>query len=907
MKRTLALALGLLAAGVGCAPRDDAPPPVRALRKQQRRATIALPLWDTDVAEEVVTDAASYQNKTVVISRAYLDPRREVVVGEKRVIFPLRGGGFVLMPVERVPAWLRGWTGAPLRFRARIHPPRAGESIPAGGPMLTGREVSFAHPLELAFVRIDRKKDGAWLIAYVENFGGDAASATVDLRFGSRHGRAEVPKLAAGHFAKVTLKLSDEPSPSAADLPPQARRLSVTFEDGSAVAVDVGRWLDEPTRPLLDWGYRVPRDANAVLALSVDAPEAALERFAALELLSYLEQSTDASIAPREPTSKEPLAKQPVLVVGTPRHNPAAARLVRQAGLAARLGALGPEGYVLKTLTDEGRPTLLVTATTARGVMHGVYGVLGHYGVQFSMMGARLPTWGKFQLIKLDEARGPQFATRRLIARGSHPASTSLWRHRQWIAMVDVAAKNRYNEVVIPLDGLEDTFTYRPGRSRRAVFPFAGGPYSCLAEAYLGHQHGLAILADYARRRGLDVGFARQGSEGKPLRVAAPSCLGAAVPPGKVGQAIEVLDDPGDVLGLPRLEEAAAAAAALVRSRHPVLSVPYSSGARARASFLGKLAWDKALTPAAYYQSWARTLLDGDAADQLAKAAQAVDKVDGDIVAMAPRPLGRGPAVVVPVQAGDLACNWTALSARAKAPAVAAARKSLQAQSRKLREVAEELRPVHWSVREALGSMAPPWEDPLFEAVSATQRAARISRGFYMLRGLLGGLASAQESALAYYAALADPGGALPRLQVAYSKCSAARRALRRVAGSHRDAPFGPVLDRLSRRLGQQEALLRAWLGPVADASPAARLNILGSDAVVHLFHKDGERIFAAYTLAGSQVVEFPLRAETARLIHRGRPATTLRAEGGAFIIPLDTVPTYIISRDALTPGRPLP
>ena len=102
-----------------------------------------------------------------------------------------------------------------------------------------------------------------------------------------------------------------------------------------------------------------------------------------------------------------------------------------------------------------------------------------------------------------------------------------------------------------------------------------------------------------------------------------------------------------------------------------------------------------------------------------------------------------------------------------------------------------------------------------------------------------------------------------------------------------------------------QQARLAAWLGPLAGATPVARLRVQGSDAVVHLFRKDRTDIYAAYKLAGEEVVQLRLRASTARVLRRGQPPKTARAEGGVFLVSLDTVPTFISARRAAWAGQP--
>lgn len=904
VKPTAVLVAALLS-GLSCQLRPDAPPGVRSLRHQRRRATIVLPTWNVDVAEEVASDAARYAGKALVIQHAYLDPTRSVRIANGAATFPLRGGGVATIQADALPAWLKGWTAAPLLIHARLHPPRPSVAGAADGPLLAARSIDFAHPLELAFVAVERAKDGAWATAHIENYRGEPASATFDLRFGKQRATAAVGPVPPGKAVQQRLQLYAGEEPDWRDWPPDTRRLTLRFADGATVDVDLGQWLDDPGEPLLDWGYQFTPPATALLCLSADRPDAELERFAALELRSYLQQFTDANIGPREPDAAEPLPPGiPLLVVGTAAQNPVAAALVLSARLEGRLKTLGAEGYLLRRLSHQGRPALLVTANSPRGIMHGAYGLLEHYGMRFTMQGARLPARGTLRLVDVDEARTPLFAQRRLVATGRPPLGTSRWSQYRWLTLFDLAAKNRYNQVVFPLDGLDATFDYAQGESRSAVFPFDVGPHTCLAEAYLAHQRGLCVLAAYAHRRGLDVTFARRDAKGVLHSVAPPGCLGP-VAAGTTGERIDVLEDPGDRFAMPRVDEAAEAGARLLRQKATELSVPYSRGSTSRASFLAKLAWDASLTPKAYWRSWAATLAKGDAVDDLANAMLAVDKLDSDLLAALPEPLGLGPALAAPLEEADLACDWAALKARATQPAMLKQNEALKKQVRQLRDVARRLEPIQKTVQAALRSVAPPWEDPLFESATATSRAHRIVSAFYRFRGLVGGLASAQEGALGTHAALAEPAQALPRLLMAAGKVETAQRLVSQTAERMRGTSYEAVFDPLVGALAEQQTRLAAWLGPLDGATPVARLRVQGSDAVVHLFRKDRTDIYAAYKLAGEEVVQLRLRATSARVIQRGQAPKTVRAEGGAFLVSLNTVPTFIIARRAAWPGQP--
>ncbi|NQT88923.1 hypothetical protein HQ560_19300, partial [bacterium] len=883
--KKLNLALGLALCAAGCAPKQDAPRDIRALRRQQKKSTIVLPVWTLDVAEEIATSPDDYTGRLLVIDRAYLDPAQDVLLQKGIARFALRGGGMLVMPTERVPSWLRHWTGAPIQFRASIHPPRQNpDEGGSPGPVLRGESVDLAHPLELTDVSVERTGDDVWLTLAVENHRAEPGAARLRVQFGGIRKTFRVGPVQPGKTKTERMLLFGAPEPRWREFRPARRRLTVDFPDGTGYTLDLGNWLDDPVEALTNLGYSFTPPGTALLLLSKAGPEGDLERFAALELRSYLDMITDANVEPIEPDVAELAPELPLLLVGTAANNPRVARLIEAAGLADRIRDTGPEGYLLKTLDHEGRAVLLVTSQTARGVVHGVYGLIEHFGVRISFYGTRMPKKRPFKLPTLDVVEKPVFAVRRVVATGPTPTWTARWSQWQWISMIDQAAKNRFNQVVMPLDGLEATFTFEPGASRFATFPYEVGAYTCVAEARHAHGHGLAVLADYARQRGVDLLFARRSPEG-PLVFASPPRGIQAGPARLVGTPVQALAHPADFLGLVRIRSAATQAAELLAAKSTVLSLPYRRGARSRLSFFAKFAWDTTLTPEQQARAWADTLTRGKDAERMAKAVLELDVLSDDVLVHAPRPFGQGPPLAFPVLEADLACDWPALKARA----IQASLSPLAEQSAKLRDHRTQLEPIQNGIRDALGSQAPPWKDPLFEAVSTTRRADRIAQGLFQFRALLGALASVQEGALSYQAALAKPEDALPKFKVAAERYATAGRVFHWLVSKVGDSDLRPTYADLAGRCDGQADRLTRWLGPAAEAEPEIKLGVQGTDAIVHRFRTKRKDIYAAYLPQGRKVVSLRLPTEEVRVIRIGQPPKTVRAEGGTFLFDLDT------------------
>jgi hypothetical protein len=748
-------------------------------------------------------------------------------------------------------------------------------------------------------VSVERKGNDVWLAMAVENYRSEPDTARLQVRFGGVRKAFRVGPVRPGETKALRMRLFGRPEPRWREFRPALRSLTIDFSDGTGYTLDLGKWLDDPVEVLANLGYSFTPPGTALLLLSEAGPEGDLERFAGLELRSYLDMITDANVEPIEPDAEEMVPGQPLLVVGTAARNPMAARLIRSAGLADRIQGAGTEGYLLRSLQHEGREVLLVTSESARGVVHGVYGLLEHFGVRNSFYGTRLPKKQPFRIPVLDEVRSPAFAVRQVVASGPTPDWTARWSQWQWLSMIDLAAKNRFDRAVMPLDGLGATFVFEPGASRFALFPYEVGHYACIAEARHAHRDGLAVLADYARQRGVDLFFARRTPKGGLVFASPPRGVQAPTPQG-VGSPVRVLTHPGDFLGLVRLRSAAVHAAELLAARSPTLSLPYRQGARSRLSFFADFAWDTTLTPERQARAWAETLAHGKDVESVARAVLALDKLSDDVLAQAPHPFGQGPKLVFPVLEGDLACDWAALKARATQQNFA----PLADQSRGLRQQRTRLEPVHNAIRDALGAKAPPWEDPLFEAVSATRRADRIAQGLFRFRALLGAMADVQEGALSYQAALAQPADSLPKLKVAAERYAVAGRVFHWLVVKVGDSDLRPTYAGLAERCDEQADRLTRWLGPAAEAEPEVKLGVQGSDAIVHRFRTKRKDIYAAFLLEGHKVVPLRLPTEEVRVFRIGQAPKTVRADGGAFLFDLGTVPTYIVARRAPWPGR---
>ncbi|HEY8458530.1 MAG TPA: alpha-glucuronidase family glycosyl hydrolase [Actinopolymorphaceae bacterium] len=131
-----------------------------------------------------------------------------------------------------------------------------------------------------------------------------------------------------------------------------------TPEDGYAL------WLRYPKvgRPDLLSAYR-----RAITHVVTPPSASPVERSAASELVRGL-----SGLLGREVSTEPHPRGHGALILGTPESSP----LVAEHVAIAELRALGPEGYILRRRTVDGRDTVLVASEGARGVLYGAFGLL---------------------------------------------------------------------------------------------------------------------------------------------------------------------------------------------------------------------------------------------------------------------------------------------------------------------------------------------------------------------------------------------------------------------------------------------------------------------------------------------------------------------------------------------------
>ncbi len=120
--------------------------------------------------------------------------------------------------------------------------------------------------------------------------------------------------------------------------------------------------------------------------------------------------------------------------------------LVTEATLGARLGALKPQEYWLKTATVSKKPVLLVAGGDDTAVLYAAYRLAENLGVRFYLHGDVVPdAQTKLELPTLDEKAAPLFALRGIQPFHDFPEGPDWWNRDDYLAILSQLPKLRMN------------------------------------------------------------------------------------------------------------------------------------------------------------------------------------------------------------------------------------------------------------------------------------------------------------------------------------------------------------------------------------------------------------------------------------------------------------------------------
>ena len=170
----------------------------------------------------------------------------------------------------------------------------------------------------------------------------------------------------------------------------------------------------------------------------------AMEQYAAAELQRYLYQLSRTLLQIKAETAGRPATR----LGRWASANQFPARAIGGAGqLKVSEKDPGPQGYVLKRLSVDGRPMLAIAGSDAVGCLYGVYGLLeDHYGVGFYLGGDVLPEKSPpLRIPNVDERKRPAVAIRGFLPWTNFPQSATVYSWEDWKFILDQMAKMRMN------------------------------------------------------------------------------------------------------------------------------------------------------------------------------------------------------------------------------------------------------------------------------------------------------------------------------------------------------------------------------------------------------------------------------------------------------------------------------
>ena len=233
------------------------------------------------------------------------------------------------------------------------------------------------------------------------------------------------------------------------------------------------------------WGQASPAapklvvDGQAKALIVVESQRGGLYRLAGRDLQKYIAKLTGARLPIVEPTevSRHPIDRPQILIGG-----PEANRLVKKAVGSGRMDwmELKPEGFVLKTLELEGRPTLIIGAGDPAGALYGTYDWLERQGIVFQLNSDIIPARrDSLVLAPLNVRQESPFA-RRGYGLASCFEHRAIWSYADLVKFIDQMAKLKFNYLIwfwFPQEPYLQ-YSYRGEKKRMGDVSFWEGGYT---------------------------------------------------------------------------------------------------------------------------------------------------------------------------------------------------------------------------------------------------------------------------------------------------------------------------------------------------------------------------------------------------------------------------------------------
>ncbi|NOY42081.1 MAG: hypothetical protein GXP26_09625 [Planctomycetes bacterium] len=194
------------------------------------------------------------------------------------------------------------------------------------------------------------------------------------------------------------------------------------------------------------WAVPAQSGGNPIkvaVVIGKEAPE--LDRHAATELCGYLEKLYGIRTTPSDKASKK---AEMVILVGNPETNPAIAKAIG----AEAWPKLTDQGLVLKRVSLDGKPTLIIGGGSPKATLWAVYELVERWGVRYLLHGDVLPdNAGEFQLPTEDVTLEPKLRIRQWRVVNDFASGPESWGMADYRPVLDQLAKLRFNRIYLSL------------------------------------------------------------------------------------------------------------------------------------------------------------------------------------------------------------------------------------------------------------------------------------------------------------------------------------------------------------------------------------------------------------------------------------------------------------------------
>ncbi|MDD5484237.1 MAG: alpha-N-acetylglucosaminidase TIM-barrel domain-containing protein, partial [Kiritimatiellae bacterium] len=176
-----------------------------------------------------------------------------------------------------------------------------------------------------------------------------------------------------------------------------------------------------------------------------------IERHAASEMAKYIETASGARL---EITSNRPdINARNIILLGRTETNPIMMELARNGLFRLSPEQPGLDGFIIKTVSRNGKNYLLVGGSMDRGTLYGVYHFLEKVlRAGFFWESERIPRQNTIRFGRIDIAEKPRFQIRQYPQGCVFTYNSRQWDIADWKREIDWMCKHKLNRLYVPSD-----------------------------------------------------------------------------------------------------------------------------------------------------------------------------------------------------------------------------------------------------------------------------------------------------------------------------------------------------------------------------------------------------------------------------------------------------------------------